>query len=107
MKNGIIFGSALASFCVEKFGTEKLQKLESKEISIRVSKFVDEELEKFYSLPKFYNARNKEDLIGELIIGLAPHTSAGITGRIIGTTRANVCFAHPSFSGVLRRPRFA
>ena len=41
MKNGIIFGSALASFCVEKFGTEKLQKLDTKEISKRVSKFVD------------------------------------------------------------------
>src|SRR5690606_6528644 len=27
MKNAIIFGSALASFCVEKFGTERLQSL--------------------------------------------------------------------------------
>ena len=41
MKNAVIFGSALASFCVEKFGTEKLQKLDTKDISIRVSKFVD------------------------------------------------------------------
>ncbi|MBN1251378.1 MAG: bifunctional hydroxymethylpyrimidine kinase/phosphomethylpyrimidine kinase [Bacteroidales bacterium] len=41
MKNAVVFGSALASFCVEKFGTEKIQKLSEKEISIRVSKFVD------------------------------------------------------------------
>ncbi|MBC7913722.1 MAG: sugar kinase, partial [Pyrinomonadaceae bacterium] len=27
MKNAIIYGSALASFCVEKFGTEKIKNL--------------------------------------------------------------------------------
>ena len=41
MKNAIIYGSALASFCVEKFGTEKLQKLDKNEINERVNKFVD------------------------------------------------------------------
>ncbi len=40
MKNAIIFGSALASFCVEKFGTEKLRNLTQKEISARVQQFV-------------------------------------------------------------------
>src|SRR3569833_2246472 len=40
MKNALIFGSALASFCVEKFGTEKLINLPQEEISERVSQFV-------------------------------------------------------------------
>ncbi|HEX7365688.1 MAG TPA: PfkB family carbohydrate kinase [Pelobium sp.] len=40
MKNAIIFGSALASFCVEKFGTEKLKNLKEQEISDRVKQFV-------------------------------------------------------------------
>lgn len=40
MKNAIIFGSALASFCVEKFGTERLQNLSSEEISKRIQEFV-------------------------------------------------------------------
>lgn len=40
MKNALIFGSALASFCVEKFGTEKLINLTQEEISGRVSQFV-------------------------------------------------------------------
>ena len=40
MKNGIIYGSALASFCVEKFGTEKLKHLGTKEIAERVQQFV-------------------------------------------------------------------
>lgn len=40
MKNAIIFGSALASFCVEKFGTEKLLNLSETEIEARIQKFV-------------------------------------------------------------------
>ncbi len=40
MKNAIIFGSALASFCVEKFGTEKLRNLTQVEIAARVEEFV-------------------------------------------------------------------
>jgi sugar/nucleoside kinase (ribokinase family) len=41
MKNAVIFGSALASFCVEKFGTERLQNLKREEIYERVMRFVD------------------------------------------------------------------
>lgn len=40
MKNAIIFGSALASFCVEKFGTEKIVNLTQEEIAARVQEFV-------------------------------------------------------------------
>lgn len=41
MKRAVIFGSAMASFCVEKFGTERLVNLTQTEIKQRVSKFVD------------------------------------------------------------------
>lgn len=40
MKNAIIFGSALASFCVEKFGTEKIKNLTKEEVAARVQEFV-------------------------------------------------------------------
>src|ERR1700748_2135416 len=40
MKNALIYGSALASFCVEKFGTEKLRNLSQAEITARVQQFV-------------------------------------------------------------------
>jgi len=40
MKNAIIFGSALASFCVEKFGTEKIKNLSHDEVAARVQEFV-------------------------------------------------------------------
>jgi sugar/nucleoside kinase (ribokinase family) len=40
MKNAIIFGSALASFCVEQFGTERIKNLSQEEIQARVQQFV-------------------------------------------------------------------
>jgi len=40
MKNAIIFGSALASFCVEKFGTERIKNLTQEEVAARVQEFV-------------------------------------------------------------------
>jgi len=40
MKNAIIYGSALASFCVEKFGTERIRDLSQDEIVTRVKEFV-------------------------------------------------------------------
>ncbi|MFH2140988.1 MAG: PfkB family carbohydrate kinase [Bacteroidota bacterium] len=41
MKRAIIFGSAMASFCVEKFGTEMLQHLTADQINERMQKFID------------------------------------------------------------------
>ena len=41
MKRAIIFGSAMASFCVEKFGTERLIGLSQEEIDERVQDFID------------------------------------------------------------------
>jgi sugar/nucleoside kinase (ribokinase family) len=40
MKRAVIYGSAMASFCVEKFGTERLQNLDKNQIDERVNKFV-------------------------------------------------------------------
>ncbi|HRN97958.1 MAG TPA: PfkB family carbohydrate kinase, partial [Flavobacterium sp.] len=39
MKNAIIYGSNLASFCVEKFGTERMESLSSGEVSDRLQQF--------------------------------------------------------------------
>ncbi len=39
MKNAVINGSALASFCVEKFGVERLLKLTNKEVYQRIRQF--------------------------------------------------------------------
>jgi len=39
MKNAVIYGSNLASFCVEKFGTERMQTLTSSEVKTRLQTF--------------------------------------------------------------------
>lgn len=41
MKNAIIYGSNLASFCVEKFGTERMQDLKIDEVLNRLQAFKD------------------------------------------------------------------
>lgn len=41
MKNAVIYGSTLASFCVEKFGTERMKQLESREVHQRLQQFKD------------------------------------------------------------------
>lgn len=40
MKRAIIYGSAMASFCVEKFGAERIMNLSQEEIQTRVNEFV-------------------------------------------------------------------
>jgi DNA polymerase II large subunit len=70
---------------------------------LRVSKFVDELLQKLYCLPSYYNATQPADLVGHIAMGLAPHTSVGIAGRIIGFTGATVGYAHPFFHAAKRR----
>ena len=41
MKRAIIAGSALASFCVEKFGTDRLKEITKAELNIRINSFVE------------------------------------------------------------------
>ena len=41
MKRAIIFGSAMASFCVEKFGTERIVNLGKEELDHRIQEFVN------------------------------------------------------------------
>ena len=40
MKTAIIVGSAMASFCVEKFGTERLREINKADIDARIAEFV-------------------------------------------------------------------
>jgi len=73
------------------------------EYLLKIANFVDELLEKFYGMERFYNVKDIKDLVGHLVIGLAPHTSSGVVGRIIGFTDAQVGFAHPFYHAAKRR----
>jgi len=76
---------------------------ECAEYLLKASRFVDELLARVYGLAPFYKANSIDDLIGHLVIGLAPHTSVGVIGRIVGFTKAHVCFAHPYWHAAKRR----
>jgi len=73
------------------------------EYLVRVANFIDDLLVKFYGMKPFYNVEKPEDLIGHLVIGLAPHTSAGVLGRIIGFADVLAGYAHPYFHAAKRR----
>jgi len=77
--------------------------IDNGEFLVRVSKYVDDLLESVYGLPRFYNITRITELIGHLIIGLAPHTSSGITGRVIGFTKVKGNLAHPYWHAAKRR----
>ena len=69
----------------------------------RVANFIDDLLERYYGTKKFYEINDLEDLVGQLIIGLAPHTSGGVLGRIIGWSDTSGGYAHPLFHAAKRR----
>ncbi|MFO8115769.1 MAG: DNA polymerase II large subunit [Halorubrum sp.] len=73
---------------------------------LRTADFVDDLLEQFYGLPRFYEVNERDDLVGELVFGMAPHTSAATVGRVVGFTSAAVGYAHPYFHAAKRRNCF-
>ena len=73
---------------------------------LRTANFVDDLLERFYELEPFYAATDRSDLVGELVFGLAPHTSAAVVGRIVGFCDSSVGYAHPYFHAAKRRNCF-
>jgi len=100
-----IFGEPLTSpdqVC-ELLVQDVILSFDGGEYLLKVAKFVDEELAKFYGLESFYNAATPQDLIGALLVGLAPHTSAGVLCRLIGYTTASAGYGHPFFHAAKRR----
>jgi len=70
---------------------------------VKVTKFLDDELKDFYKLDPFYECESRDDLLGHLVLGMAPHTSASIVGRLIGWTTVRNCYAHPYWHAAKRR----
>ncbi len=70
---------------------------------VNIANFVDDELEKLYHLPRYYNVKDRSDLIGHITFALAPHTSGCILSRIIGYADLRGCYGHPFFHAAKRR----
>jgi DNA polymerase II large subunit len=77
--------------------------VKSAEYFVGVASFTDELLTKVYGLSPYYNVKREEDLVGHVIVGLAPHTCVGILGRVVGFTNLSVCYAHPVWHSAKRR----
>ncbi len=75
----------------------------SDDVLLNITKYIDDLLVNFYGLPPFYKSKSKKDLIGQYILGLAPHTSAAMVGRIIGFSQTQAFLAHPYFHAAERR----
>ena len=73
------------------------------EVLFNVGNFMDEMLVSLYGVGKYYNFKSREDLVGELVVALAPHTSAGIVARIIGFSQTQGFYAHPLLHAATRR----
>jgi len=73
------------------------------DVFLRVSKFVDEELEKIYRMDRFFNAKRREDLVGELLGCIAPHNCAAVVGRVIGFSKTQGGLASPFMHAAMRR----
>ncbi|MFB6188780.1 MAG: DNA-directed DNA polymerase II large subunit [Halapricum sp.] len=73
---------------------------------LKTADFVDDLLTSYYGMDPFYEFEDRQDLVGELVFGMAPHTSAATVGRVVGFTSAAVGYAHPYFHAAKRRNCF-
>lgn len=84
--------------CNKECGDEKAD-----DVFLNIANFIDELLEKFYSLPKFYNLKKREDLVGQLGVCMAPHNCAGVICRFVGFSKVQGLLASPYMHAAIRR----
>ena len=70
---------------------------------VNMASFVDEELERLYKLPRYYNVKVAEDVVGKMVVCIAPHNCAGVVGRIIGRSSMQGILATPYMHAAIRR----
>ncbi len=73
------------------------------DVFIGVCNFVDKLLEKFYGLNSVYNIKNREDLVGQIGVCMAPHNCAGVICRFIGFSNTLGLLASPYMHAAIRR----
>lgn len=73
------------------------------DVFLNITKFVDDLLESVYGLPKYYNLKSRDELIGQLVVCMAPHNCGGVVGRIIGFCKLQGLVASPFMHAAIRR----
>ena len=73
---------------------------------IAAMRFTNDMLETMYNLEPFYEINEEmpqDSLVGQLIMGLAPHTSGAVLARIIGVAGVKGHYGHPFYHAAKRR----
>jgi len=73
------------------------------DVFVNIASFIDLELERLYGLSRYYNVKNRDDLVGHLVACMAPHNCAGVIGRIIGFCELQGLVASPYMHAAMRR----
>ena len=84
--------------CNEFAGDEK-----GDDLFMNIANYMDDLLEKFYDLPRFFNVKTRQDLVGHLVVCMAPHNCAGVIGRIIGFSKVQGLMGSPYLHAAMRR----
>ncbi|MEM4703188.1 MAG: DNA polymerase II large subunit [Candidatus Pacearchaeota archaeon] len=70
---------------------------------LRATQFIDALLISLYGLEPYYNVKFRDDLVGHLLITIAPHNAAGVAARILGFSNTQGFLASPFLHGAMRR----
>jgi len=70
---------------------------------LNATRFIDDLLVKLYGEKPYYQCETESDLIGQLAMGIAPHTSGAIVCRIVGVAQVKGHYGHPFFHAAKRR----
>src|SRR3989344_4290557 len=73
------------------------------DVIFKIANFIDDELEKLYRVERFFKASKKENLLGTLVVCIAPHICTATVGRVIGFSKTQGFLASPYMHAAMRR----
>ena len=88
---------------LELFPQDFIPSRDAGEHLLKISQYLDDLLIRFYDMEPEYKAESIDDMVGQLGIALAPHTSGGVLCRFIGWTDASAGYGHTLFHAAKRR----
>ncbi|MEK6843979.1 MAG: DNA polymerase II large subunit [Nanoarchaeota archaeon] len=73
------------------------------DVFLKITNFIDDELEGLYGLQRHFNIKKREGLLGTLVVCIAPHICTATVGRIIGFSKTQGFLASPYMHAAMRR----
>ncbi len=73
------------------------------DVFLKITQFVDDELKYLYGREGIFNAKTRDDILGVLVVCMAPHICTATVGRIIGWSKTQSLMASPYMHAAMRR----